>query len=129
MAPQQRKPEGSSTAATKVRAYHASLSPTTRRHLKALEAEIRAAAPDATRAFRYRMPAFAIAGQILVWCAGWAQHVGMYPVTPAMQASGGAALDPYRHSKATLRFPLDQALPRALIRKVIRARVNETRNS
>jgi len=101
------------------------LPPPARKVLKALLAEIRASAPDAKPAFSYRIPAFAVNGRILVWCAGWKAHVSMYPVTTAMQQAAGSALAPYRHAKGTLRFALDSPLPRPLIRRLIKTRVAE----
>ncbi len=120
-----RKPDGSREVAAQIRAYHANLPPAARRLLKALESEVRAAAPAAQRAFSYRVPAYASDGRIVVWCAGWKEHVSLYPVTTAMQRAGGAALVPYRHAKGTLRFALDRALPRALVRRIVKARVAE----
>jgi uncharacterized protein YdhG (YjbR/CyaY superfamily) len=125
MAKRTRQPDGSATVAAHIRAYHAQLPPPARKVLKDLLAEIRAAAPDAKPAFSYRIPAFAVDGRILVWCAGWKAHVSMYPVTTAMQQAAGSALAPYRHAKGTLRFALDAPLPRPLIRRLIKARVAE----
>lgn len=120
-----RKPDGSAAVATQIRAYHADLPPAARKVLKALQAEVRAAAPAAMPAFSYRVPAFAIDGRILVWCAGWKAHVSLYPVTSAMDQAAGSALAPYRHAKGTLRFALDAPLPKPLIRRIIKARVAE----
>jgi uncharacterized protein YdhG (YjbR/CyaY superfamily) len=120
-----RKPDGSREVAAQIRAYHASLPSAARRVLKALQAELRAAAPGARQAFSYRVPAYAMDGRMLVWCAGWREHVAIYPVTQAMQRAGGPALIPYRHAKGTLRFALDAPLPRALIRRIVKARLAE----
>jgi len=125
MAVRARKPDGSAAVAAQLRAYHSSLPPNTRRILKALQAEVRTAAPTAKPAFSYRIPAFAIEGRIVVWCAGWREHVSLYPVTKAMEQAGGGALSPYRNAKGTLRFELDAPLPCALIRRLIKARVVE----
>ncbi|HET9426363.1 MAG TPA: DUF1801 domain-containing protein [Gemmatimonadaceae bacterium] len=125
MAVRARKPDGSAEVAAQIREYHASLPAATRRVLKALQSEVRAAAPAANPAFSYRMPAFAMDGRIVVWFAGWKEHVSLYPVTRAMQRAAGDALARYRHAKGTLRFPVDMPLPRALIRRLIKARVAE----
>ena len=129
MAVRSRKPDGSGEVAAQIRAYHAGLSPTVRRVLKALQAEVRAAAPGSKPAFSYRVPAFALEGRILVWCAVWKEHVSIYPVTKAMADAGGSALTPYRHAKGTLHFALDVPLPKTLIRRIIKARVAEVRRA
>lgn len=113
--------------AVKLRAYFAGLSPSARRVAKALGALIRAAAPDATDAYSYRIAAMRLDGRMLIWYAGWKDHVSMYPITPAMQEEGGEALAPYRASKGTLKFALDVPLPAALIGRLVRARVREMR--
>ena len=125
MARAARKPDGSAAVGTQIRAFHAQLPPPTRRVLKALQAEVCAAAPGAKPAFSYRIPAFAVDGRILVWCAGWKTHVSLYPVTKAMEQAAGSALAPYWHAKGTLHFAPDAPLPRPLIRRLIKARVAE----
>jgi uncharacterized protein YdhG (YjbR/CyaY superfamily) len=114
-----------STVASQIRAYHAGLPPAARKVLKALLAEVRAAAPSAAPALSYRIPAFVMGGRVLVWCAAWKAHVSLYPVTRAMQEAGGTALVPYRHAKGTVRFAIDTPLPRPLIRRLIKARAAE----
>jgi uncharacterized protein YdhG (YjbR/CyaY superfamily) len=113
--------------AAALRAYFAGLSPQTRRVAKALRALIRSAAPDAADAYSYRIAALRLDGRMLLWYAGWAEHVSMYPVTPAMQQEAGEQLAPYRASKGTLRFPLNAPLPAELIVRLVRARVREMR--
>jgi uncharacterized protein YdhG (YjbR/CyaY superfamily) len=55
----------------------------------------------------------------LVFFGGAAKHVALYP---AYDAKG---LQRYRHGAATLRFPLDEPLPLAKIKALVRARVKE----
>jgi uncharacterized protein YdhG (YjbR/CyaY superfamily) len=117
--------DGSRVVTRQVRAHIAALPVPARRALRELHAVVRAVAPSAQGAFSYRMPAFAVDGRILLWCAGWEEHVAIYPVTPAMERAGGARLARYRRGKGTLRFPIAEPLPVALVQKLVRARLKE----
>jgi uncharacterized protein YdhG (YjbR/CyaY superfamily) len=51
----------------------------------------------------------------------------MYPVTPAMRRAHAEAIAPYQASKGTLKFPLEQRLPVALIKRLLKTRLAEMR--
>ncbi|MBK6485836.1 MAG: DUF1801 domain-containing protein [Gemmatimonadetes bacterium] len=119
------RPAKSPQVAPAIRAYLAALPPASRRALKELRAVIQAAAPAAEPAFSYRIPAYRYAGRMLVWCAGWKDHVSVYPITPAMKEAGGTELAKYVAGKGTLRFAIDTPLPTRLVQRLVRARVEE----
>jgi uncharacterized protein YdhG (YjbR/CyaY superfamily) len=90
-----------------------------------LRALIEASAPGATQGISYAIPVFDFGGRHLLWFAGYAKHVGVYPVSAGVAGAIGEAVDRYRHGKATLRFPLDEALPSDLIRRVVELTIDE----
>jgi len=116
-----------SAAADGVRAYLAALPPEAGSAVRRMRALIRAAAPHAVESRSYGILGYKIDGRPFVYCGGYTQHVALYPVTPAMRRDHADAIAPFQVSKGTLRFPLDQPLPAALIKRLLKTRVAEMR--
>jgi uncharacterized protein YdhG (YjbR/CyaY superfamily) len=113
--------------AARIRAYIAALPPDARRSARTLRATIRSVVPGAVEVFSYGIPGFRFEDRALVWYAGWRHHVSLYPIGTALRQMYAADLDGYKTSKGTVQFPLDQPLPVALIRRLVKARVAQMR--
>jgi uncharacterized protein YdhG (YjbR/CyaY superfamily) len=83
---------------------------------------ILSAVPDATETISYAMPAFDMNGQHVVFFAGYAKHVGLYPAPSSVDAFRND-LSPYKQGKGSVQFPLGEPLPRELIRRIVEYRV------
>jgi uncharacterized protein YdhG (YjbR/CyaY superfamily) len=77
--------------------------------------------PEAAETISYRIPAFRYKG-ILVWFAAFSDHCSLFPTASIVEAFKNE-LKGYSISKGTIHFPMDQPLPAALVRKIVKARV------
>lgn len=111
-----------SAAAPGVDAYIKTFPPEVRVILRAIRAAVRTAAPDADERISYRMPAFFQDG-VLIYFAAFKKHIGVFP--PVRDEKLRAAVAKYAGPKGNLQFPLAEAMPYALIARIVRARVRE----
>ena len=110
-----------------IRAYLAAQPPATRAVLKKMREAIRAVAPDAVDGFSYRIPGVKLDGKALVWYAGFKHHASLYPIGDAIRKRFARELDGYETSKGTVRFPLEKPLAAGLVKRLVKARVEEVR--
>ncbi|MBL7919288.1 MAG: DUF1801 domain-containing protein [Bacteroidia bacterium] len=96
----------------------------TQKYLKQMRAAIKKAAPKAEEGIGYKMPAYKLNGHPLVYFAGYAKHIGFY-ATPTGHKEFKKELSAYKEGKGSVQFPLDEALPIALITKIVKFRVQE----
>jgi uncharacterized protein YdhG (YjbR/CyaY superfamily) len=112
------------STASSIDDYIAGFPPETQTGLKELRALIKASAPGATETISYAMPAFDLNGQHLVFFAGYAKHIGFYPIPTGIEAFEDE-LKAYKLGKGSVQFPLGQPLPTDLIRRIVEFRVEE----
>lgn len=92
--------------------------------LEALRRAIRAAAPKAEECVSYGIPGFRLDGRLLVWFAAAKNHCAFYPGAYPIQANANA-LSKYDTSRGTVRFSASRPLPATLVRKLVKARIQE----
>ena len=103
--------------------YMAAVPAKSKKLMKEIRSIIKAEVPDAEELISYGMPAFKWNG-MLVWYAAAKEHLGLYP-TPSAILKFGKELKVYKTSKGAIQLPLDQPLPVALVKKIIRFRMEE----
>jgi uncharacterized protein YdhG (YjbR/CyaY superfamily) len=114
---------GKMTSAPKsVDVYMAGVPQPARAMLTRMRVAIRAALPkQAVEVISYRMPAFKL-NNVLVWYAAFKDHCSLFP-TGAVIGQFKSELAAFKISKGTVQFPLDKPLPIALVRKLVKARL------
>ena len=93
--------------------------------LEQVRAVIKAAAPDAQEAIKYRLPTFVLNGN-LVHFGAFKNHIGFYP-TPSGIEKFKDGLSVFKNAKGSVQFPLDKPMPLKLITKIVKFRVAESR--
>jgi uncharacterized protein YdhG (YjbR/CyaY superfamily) len=90
--------------------------------LTAVREAILAAMPGAVETMAYQMPAYRVGKRVVLYFAGWAKHIALYPT--AAEFPGGLEQEaaPYRTSKGTLQFPLKSPMPLDLIARIAACR-------
>jgi uncharacterized protein YdhG (YjbR/CyaY superfamily) len=93
--------------------------------LSRVRSAIRQAAPKAEEVISYKIPTYKRGGDPVIYFAGWKQHYSLYPVGPRIIAALQDQLAPYQVNKATVRFPLSEAVPVKLIARIVKLRLQE----
>jgi uncharacterized protein YdhG (YjbR/CyaY superfamily) len=90
--------------------------------LETLRRMIRDAVPELTEAISYRMPTFKYQGRPLVALAAAKDHCSLH-LMGYVPRQLEADLTGFDTGKGTIRFPSDQPLPEALVRKILAVRM------
>ena len=95
--------------------------------LQELRSLILETAPAGTQeTIAYQMPTFRYNGN-LIHFALFSRHLGIYPGPGAIEAFAEDLL-PYKTSRGTIQLPLDQPLPKELLRKIIRFNADQLKD-
>jgi uncharacterized protein YdhG (YjbR/CyaY superfamily) len=106
--------------------YLAKVSADKRAALQKLRKAIKRVVPKAEECISYGVPAFRLDGRFLVAFCAAAKHCSFFPGSTPI-AVHKDALRAYDTSKGTIRFPADKPLPLALVRKLVKVRIAQTR--
>jgi len=118
-----RKTDATNPPARNVDEYLAGVPKEARAALEKLRKTIKAAAPMASEGISYQMPMYKHHG-MLVGFAAFKNHCSLFP-GPAVMERHQQELKRYDTSKGTIRFPVDQPPPAALVKKLVKARIEE----
>lgn len=109
-----------------VTAYIAEFPRPTRAILRRVRAAIRKALPRADETMSYRIPTYKLHGRPVIYFAGWKRHYSIYPATARLVAAFEDELAAYEvNDKGTIRFPLTEPVPAALIGRLAAFRASE----
>jgi uncharacterized protein YdhG (YjbR/CyaY superfamily) len=105
--------------------YMAQLPDDRRAVMEQLRSVIRFAAPDATEAISYNMPAFRLDGRFLVSYEAFKRHYSLFPWSDEMVEELGEEMKRYAVGKGTIRFPADEPIPLELVTRIVQIRNRE----
>ena len=107
--------------------YLAGLRSDQRAALGRLRKTIRAILPKAEECISYRIPAFRLAGHVVAGFCARAAGCSYFPFSGSTFATLAKELRGYEKTRSSLHFTADEPLPAALVRKLLKARIAETR--
>jgi uncharacterized protein YdhG (YjbR/CyaY superfamily) len=93
--------------------------------LRLVRSALRKALPRAEEVISYKIPAYRLHGEIVLYFAGWKQHYSLYPAGERVIAAFKDQLASYKVSKGTIRFPLSESVPVKLIERIAKFRAKE----
>jgi uncharacterized protein YdhG (YjbR/CyaY superfamily) len=105
--------------------YLAPLDGPRRAALQALRRTILAFLPEAEECISYGMPAFRVAGRVVAGFAATAKGISYYPFSGSTLATLASELRGYSGTKGALHLDPAKPLPKALVKKLIQARLAE----
>jgi uncharacterized protein YdhG (YjbR/CyaY superfamily) len=105
--------------------YLAALPADQRAALDKLRKTIKAAVPGGTETIAYQMPAIRFDGLLVVSYAAFKDHCSLFPMSYRAFQENAEAIKPYLAEKSTLHFTPDKPIPAALVRKIVKTRLEE----
>lgn len=112
---------------TTIDAYLAKVSAKSRGLLRQLRKTIHATVPGVEECISYRLPAFRLHGKIVAGFSATPKGCSYYPFSGTTLKTLAADIEGYSHTKSALHFGPDRLLPTSLVRKLLKARIAETR--
>lgn len=98
-----------------------------RRALERLRKTIRSVVPKAEECISYKIPAFRVDGEVVAGFLATAKGCSYFPFSGSTLETLAMDLRDYEQTKGSLHFSPDEPLPVGLVRKLIKARLAETK--
>jgi uncharacterized protein YdhG (YjbR/CyaY superfamily) len=103
----------------------AGLDPPQRETLERLRDTLRELLPAAEERISYRMPCFAVQGKAVAGFDGFRDHCSYFPHSGSVLSRVEGLPAWAEADGGTLRFPIGKRLPKAVVRRLVRARLDE----
>jgi uncharacterized protein YdhG (YjbR/CyaY superfamily) len=105
--------------------YLAAVSGPRRLALDGLRKTIRSIVPEAEECISYGIPAFRLRGAVVAGFSATAKGCSYFPFSGSTLRTLAGDLRGYEQTKSALHFGPDEPLPAALVRKLIKVRIDE----
>jgi len=93
--------------------------------LENLRGIIKSIVPDASELISTRVPAFKYKGKVFISFAATKRHLSLLIMRTGVIRSLKKELHSYETSTSVIRFSVDQPLPESLVKKIVKARMQE----
>jgi uncharacterized protein YdhG (YjbR/CyaY superfamily) len=97
--------------------------------LEQVRRSVLAVVPNATEKIGYGMPGFYVDGRPLVYYAAFKEHCSLFPASGSVIQRFSDDLKGYGVAKGTIRFPIGEPLPAPLVKKIVKAKLEELRSA
>jgi uncharacterized protein YdhG (YjbR/CyaY superfamily) len=121
--------DSEAVSAEEVDEYLRGLDEPKRSTLQALRSAILEIVPDAEQVISYRVPAFRVHGKTVAGFAAFQNHLSYLPFSGSVLPQLAGELESYTMTKSALHFPVDRPLPKTLVRRLIKARLEQAPRS
>jgi uncharacterized protein YdhG (YjbR/CyaY superfamily) len=95
--------------------------------LEHVRRSVLAVVPDATEKIGYGMPGFYVDERPLVYYSAFKEHCSLFPASATVIERLAGDLEGYGLAKGTIRFPIGEPLPAPLVKKIVKAKIEEFR--
>ena len=109
----------------RIDAHIAKCAPAQQEALRAIRALLHEVLPDAEETISYNMPCVAVGGKDVAAFDAFKNHWSYFPMSGSILGSVTGLPAWTEASKGTLRVPLDKRLTKTVVRKLVRARLDE----
>lgn len=112
-------------AAQDIDKFLASVEEPKRSTLEEVRRRILEIVPNAEQGIKYNMPAFLLNGKCFACIAPFKNHLNYSPYSGHILEQFPKELEGYVVSKGSMQFAIDKPLPKTLLKKLIKARIDE----
>jgi uncharacterized protein YdhG (YjbR/CyaY superfamily) len=110
---------------TSIDAYLATVTGPQKATLEKLRTTLRAVVPKAQECISYNLPAFRLGDEVVAGFSATAKGCSYYPFSGSTLRTVAKDVKGYTQTRGALHFAADKALPVALVRKLVKARLAE----
>lgn len=93
--------------------------------LQAVRKTILEIVPEAEEVISYGLPAYRVRGKVVAGFAAFKDHLSYLPFSGSVLPQLADELEGYTMTKSALHFPVDQALPKPLVERLIAQRLTD----
>ena len=93
--------------------------------LQAVRVIIAEALPEADEVIKYGIPTFAINGKGVIGFDGYKNHNSIFPYSGSIGARLKDELANYEQTKGSIHFDKEKAIPKTLLKKIIKERLKQ----